>query len=63
MEEIEPRLDFDALVPRFSAAMSRLDAAGVGELAKTAVGVSFAEDSVKTALAAEIDEYVANSST
>ena len=31
MEEIEARLDFDALVPRFSAAMSRLDAvAGQG---------------------------------
>ena len=31
MEEIETRLDFDALVPRFSAAMSRLDAvAGQG---------------------------------
>jgi len=31
MEEIEMRLDFDALIPRFSAAMSRLDAvAGQG---------------------------------
>ena len=31
MEETETRLDFDALVPRFSAAMSRLDAvAGQG---------------------------------
>jgi AhpD family alkylhydroperoxidase len=31
MEEIKMRLDFDALAPRFSAAMSRLDAvAGVG---------------------------------
>ncbi|MFG1816954.1 adenosine deaminase [Kribbella sp. NPDC049174] len=36
-----------------------LDEAGVGELAKTAVRVSFAEDSVKNALVAEIDEYVA----
>jgi aminodeoxyfutalosine deaminase len=36
-----------------------LDEAGVGELAKTAVQVSFAEDSVKKALIAEIDEYVA----
>ncbi len=36
-----------------------LDEAGVGELAKTAVRVSFAEDSVKNALLAEIDEYVA----
>jgi AhpD family alkylhydroperoxidase len=31
MEEIEQRLDFDALVPRFSSAMARLDAvAGEG---------------------------------
>jgi AhpD family alkylhydroperoxidase len=31
MEETEMRLDFDALVPRFSAAMNRLDAvAGMG---------------------------------
>ena len=28
MEETETRLNFDALVPRFSAAMSRLDAVG-----------------------------------
>ncbi len=36
-----------------------LDEAGVGELAKTAVRVSFAEDSVKDSLLAEIDDYVA----
>ncbi len=35
-----------------------LDNAGVGELAKTAVRVSFAEDSVKDTLTAEIDAYV-----
>ncbi|MEI8411791.1 MULTISPECIES: adenosine deaminase [unclassified Kribbella] len=46
-----------------AAELLELDEAGVGELAKTAVQVSFAEDSVKTALVAEIDEYVANSST
>ncbi|MET7283199.1 adenosine deaminase [Kribbella sp. NPDC005582] len=36
-----------------------LDATGVGELAKTAVRVSFAEDSLKDTLTAEIDAYVA----
>ncbi len=42
-----------------AAELLDLDEAGVGELAKTAVTVSFAEDSVKDALIAEIDEYVA----
>jgi aminodeoxyfutalosine deaminase len=42
-----------------AAELLDLDEAGVGELAKTAVQVSFAEDSVKKALIAEIDEYVA----
>jgi aminodeoxyfutalosine deaminase len=36
-----------------------LDEEGAAELSRTAVRVSFAEDSVKTALLAEIDEYVA----
>ncbi|GAA1692939.1 adenosine deaminase [Kribbella yunnanensis] len=39
-----------------------LDNAGVGELAKTAVRVSFAEDSLKDTLTAEIDQYVAANS-
>jgi aminodeoxyfutalosine deaminase len=43
-----------------AAELLDLDETGVGELAKTAVQVSFAEDSVKNALIAEIDEYVAN---
>ena len=62
MEETETRLDFDALVPRFSAAMSRLDAvAGQGldprlrELAAAAVRASFAPDDVRTRVLAEID--------
>jgi aminodeoxyfutalosine deaminase len=42
-----------------AAELLDLDEAGVGELAKTAVQVSFAEDSTKNALLAEIDEYVA----
>ena len=41
-----------------AAELLDLDKAGVGELAKTAVQVSFAEDSVKNALIAEIDHYV-----
>jgi aminodeoxyfutalosine deaminase len=41
-----------------AARLLDLDAAGVGELAKTAVRVSFAEDAVKTALLSEIDTYV-----
>jgi aminodeoxyfutalosine deaminase len=36
-----------------------LDEEGAAELSRTAVRVSFAEDSVKSALLAEIDEYVA----
>ncbi|MCR6033391.1 adenosine deaminase [Nocardioides sp. zg-579] len=36
-----------------------LDADGVADLARTAVGVSFAEDDVKTRVLAEIDAYVA----
>ncbi|HEY9333842.1 MAG TPA: adenosine deaminase [Kribbella sp.] len=42
-----------------AARLLDLDEAGVGELAKTAVRVSFAEDSVKSALLSEIDTYVA----
>ncbi|NIK57690.1 adenosine deaminase [Kribbella shirazensis] len=42
-----------------AARLLDLDEAGVGELAKTAVRVSFAEDSVKSALLSEIDDYVA----
>jgi aminodeoxyfutalosine deaminase len=42
-----------------AAELLELDEAGVAELAKTAVRVSFAEDSVKNALLTEIDEYVA----
>jgi aminodeoxyfutalosine deaminase len=41
-----------------AARLLDLDEAGVGELAKTAVRESFAEDSVKSALVAEIDTYV-----
>ncbi|TDO56089.1 aminodeoxyfutalosine deaminase [Kribbella sp. VKM Ac-2571] len=41
-----------------AARLLDLDEAGVGELAKTAVQVSFAEDSVKSALVAEIDTYL-----
>ncbi|GAA3147093.1 aminodeoxyfutalosine deaminase [Kribbella aluminosa] len=41
-----------------AARLLDLDEAGVGELAKTAVRESFAEDSVKTALLSEIDAYV-----
>ncbi|HEY3507988.1 MAG TPA: adenosine deaminase [Kribbella sp.] len=41
-----------------AARLLDLDEAGVGELAKTAVRESFAEDSVKTALVSEIDAYV-----
>lgn len=41
-----------------AAKLLDLDEAGVGELAKTAVQVSFADESVKTALVAEIDAYV-----
>ncbi|MGW7684106.1 adenosine deaminase [Kribbella sp. NPDC054772] len=41
-----------------AARLLDLDAAGVGELAKTAVRESFAEDSVKDSLIAEIDTYV-----
>jgi aminodeoxyfutalosine deaminase len=42
-----------------AAGLLDLDEAGVAELAKTAVRVSFAEDSVKKTLLTEIDEYVA----
>ena len=42
-----------------AAELLDLDEAGVAELARTAVRVSFAEDSVKDAVLAEIDEYVA----
>ncbi len=41
-----------------AARLLDLDEAGVGELAKTAVQVSFAEDSVKSGLVAEIDTYL-----
>lgn len=41
-----------------AARLLDLDEAGVGELAKTAVQVSFAEDSVKSALLSEIDTYL-----
>jgi aminodeoxyfutalosine deaminase len=41
-----------------AARLLDLDEAGVGELAKTAVRESFAEDSVKSALVSEIDTYV-----
>jgi aminodeoxyfutalosine deaminase len=41
-----------------AAQLLDLDEAGVAELAKTAVTVSFAEDSVKNALLKEIDAYV-----
>ncbi|TCC62208.1 adenosine deaminase [Kribbella pittospori] len=41
-----------------AARLLELDDAGVAELAKTAVRVSFAEDSVKHALLQEIDAYV-----
>ncbi|TDW83285.1 adenosine deaminase [Kribbella sp. VKM Ac-2566] len=41
-----------------AARLLDLDEAGVGELAKTAVRVSFAEDSVKSALLSEIDTYL-----
>ncbi|MEV0289572.1 MULTISPECIES: adenosine deaminase [unclassified Kribbella] len=44
-----------------AAQLLDLDQAGVGELAKTAVRESFAEDSVKSALITEIEEYVAKS--
>ena len=39
-----------------AAELLDLDEAGVAELARTAVRVSFAEDSVKNALLAEIDD-------
>jgi aminodeoxyfutalosine deaminase len=42
-----------------AAKLLELDEAGVAELAKTAVQVSFAEDSVKKSLVAEIDAYAA----
>ncbi|GAB2666601.1 adenosine deaminase [Kribbella swartbergensis] len=42
-----------------AAGLLDLDETGAAELARTAVQVSFAEDSVKNALLAEIDEYVA----
>ncbi|WP_433160532.1 adenosine deaminase [Kribbella sp. CA-247076] len=42
-----------------AAQLLELDEAGVADLARTAVKVSFAEDSVKNAVLAEIDEYVA----
>jgi hypothetical protein len=38
---------------------AKLDAAGVGELAKAAVGAAFVEDAYKQSLCAEIDAYVA----
>ncbi len=41
-----------------AAELLELDEAGVAELAKTAVRASFAEDSLKTTLLAEIDDYV-----
>jgi aminodeoxyfutalosine deaminase len=41
-----------------AAGLLDLDEDGVAELARTAVRVSFAEDSVKTALLSEIDAYV-----
>jgi aminodeoxyfutalosine deaminase len=41
-----------------AAKLLDLDEAGAAELARTAVRVSFAEDSLKTALLAEIDAYV-----
>ncbi|NUR96164.1 MAG: adenosine deaminase [Kribbellaceae bacterium] len=41
-----------------AARLLDLDEAGVGELAKTAVRESFAEDSVKTAIISEIDTYI-----
>ncbi len=41
-----------------AARLLDLDEAGVADLAKTAVQVSFAEDSVKSALVAEIDTYL-----
>ncbi|MFG1910140.1 adenosine deaminase [Kribbella sp. NPDC048928] len=41
-----------------AARLLDLDEAGVGELAKTAVRESFAEDSVKSALVSEIDTYI-----
>jgi aminodeoxyfutalosine deaminase len=37
-----------------------LDESGLGELAKTAVQVSFADDALKQTLGAEIDVYVAD---
>lgn len=45
-----------------AAQLLDLDEAGVAELAKTAVRESFAEDSVKSAVITEIEEYVAKSS-
>ncbi|TCO44576.1 aminodeoxyfutalosine deaminase [Kribbella antiqua] len=42
-----------------AAKLLELDEAGVAELAKTAVQVSFAEDSVKKSLVSEIDAYAA----
>src|SRR6266540_3055623 len=41
-----------------AAELLELDEAGVAELAKTAVRASFAEDSLKITLLAEIDDYV-----
>jgi aminodeoxyfutalosine deaminase len=41
-----------------AARLLDLDEKGVGELAKTAVQVSFAEDSVKSTLISEIDTYI-----
>ncbi|GAA0601519.1 adenosine deaminase [Kribbella sandramycini] len=45
-----------------AAELLKLDAAGAGELAKTAVRVSFADDALKNTLTAEIDAYVAANS-
>ena len=45
-----------------AAELLDLDEAGVGELAKTAVRVSFADDAVKESLTREIDAYVAQNS-
>jgi len=44
---------------RIAAGLLELDERGVAELAKVAVRASFAEDSVKAALLAEIEEYLA----
>jgi aminodeoxyfutalosine deaminase len=41
-----------------AAELLGLDEFGVAELAKSAVRASFAEDSLKTTLLAEIDDYV-----